>query len=162
MKKTKPTILLTLIAAMAFWGCPMENDGYVPFTEWDRRFEPLGLTAETLRKISHDFNMHLWGICYFCPACHESELGYYFGTYNGWAVMAKVPARAFGSDVTVAGFEFTFGEGGEMVIMFARNNNGRIYDVRDALELGFLTLDDIETMYERHNRNETGWRWIND
>jgi len=158
MKKTKLTTLLTLIAATVFWGCPMEN--YVPFTEWDRRFEPLGLSAERLRRISHDFEVHLWGVCYHCPACNVGRLNYYFGTYNGWTVMAWARISVGVPSVTVAGFDFDFG--GWNVIMFAGNNNERIYDVRDALELGFLTLRDIETMYERHNRRETYWRFAHD
>jgi len=153
-------VLLTLIAGIAFWGCPMENDGYVPFDERDRRFEYLGLQAETLRRISHDFNIRLSWECYFCPACHNPFLHYYFGTYNGYVVMGQVGARISNTSVTVARFEFSFDLA--PVIIFVWNNNGRIYDVRDALELGFLMLDDIETMYERHNRNETGWRRIND
>jgi len=145
-------VILTLITATVFWSCPMES--YVPFRERDRRFEHLGLSAETLRKISHDFEMHHWGECIGHPACN-AHLHHYFGTYNGWTVMAKLFSAPFMTFITVAGFEFGFVG---MDVYFFVWNDGHIYDIHEAVELNILTLHDIETMHERHNRGETFWR----
>jgi len=156
-KKTKSgarygAVIVILIVATVFWSCPMES--YIPFREWDRRLEHLGLPAETLRKISHDFEMYYWGECRSHPNC-EARLPYYFGTYNGSVVMASVFPTSYITSITAAGFEFRFV--GVFVTFFVWNN-GRIYDIHEALDLNLLTLHDIEIMYERHNRGETYWR----
>ena len=148
-------VIVVLTVAIVFCSCSIENDenGYVPFTEMDRRFESLGLSSETLRKISHDLEIHHHGECLWHPACRAS-LQYYFGTYNNYVVMAELAPVSYITSITVAGFEFRFVG---MDVYFFVWNNGSIYDIHEALELNFLTLDDIETMYERHNRGETYW-----
>ena len=144
-------VLLTLISAIAFFSCAMEN--YAPFSAWDKRFEHLGLSAEKLRRISHDFNTRLSESCN-CPGC-QALIMHYFGTYNGYVVMVHTDGRSIYpfSTVTVAGVEFYFSY--VHFIFFAWSNNGRIYDIRDAFELGFFTSYDIETMHERRRRGET-------
>ena len=80
------------------------------------------------------------------------DVHFYFGTYNGWTIMANVgPDTAIGV-IDVVGFVFYFPS--VPVDMFAWRN-GNIFDIQEAVERGFITNDNVKTMHERHNRGET-------
>jgi hypothetical protein len=121
-----------------------------------------GLSAETERQIKLDFWNHYRSEVE--PYWPEAEpyrpefepdlfrIKYYFGIYNDWVVMANVGYARAVSWISIDGYDFVFPS--TPVEMFAWQN-GHIYDVQEAFELGFLTRRDIKIMYERHNRGET-------
>ncbi|MCL2410255.1 MAG: hypothetical protein FWC97_01300 [Treponema sp.] len=151
-------VLLALIIAIILCGCRWEHsNNRWPYSLLDRRFEIHGIDASLLRRIQHNSLVQLFGSCtcqadpdWFYP-CFFFGLNYYFGTFNGYIVMGVDGNRQMSSYVTIAGFDFWFNNWPARIFTW---NNGRVLDAMDAFERGFLTLENIKTMYEKHNR----WR----
>jgi len=121
----------------------------------DTVFEARGLSSDTVRQIRYDFLQHYLSARYVFTD-NTILFHYYYGTYNGWVVMAYQRKSYTGDNffIPVAGFDFFFRE---TAIMFAWKN-GQIYDVEEAFEKGFLTRGNIRTMYNLHRRGGTRLR----
>ncbi|MCL2410254.1 MAG: hypothetical protein FWC97_01295 [Treponema sp.] len=149
--KVVVVVLFALIVAIILCGCRWDHSNNSwPYSLLDRRFEIHGIDASLLRRIQHDYNVQLFGGC-TCPAraCFNSLIMYYFGTFNGYVVMGRNGDRMAPSLVTIAGFGFSFSNWPARIFTW---RNGRVLDAKDALERGFLTLENIKTMHEKHNR----------
>ena len=73
----------------------------------------------------------------------------YYGTYNGYHVLAERGQISTSKTYTVAGYEFT----GQALILTARKGS-QSKDLDKAYDSGWLTIKDIKTIYDYHKLTE--------
>ncbi|MCL2761821.1 MAG: hypothetical protein FWD36_01250 [Treponema sp.] len=146
-------VLALLISFTVFCGCSGETGG-----DARRNGDELGtfksLSAETEAQIKSDF-LHFYFVAPHLPD-DEVYIDHYFGNYNGLEVVAFLPyiyltwlctnRFVFICDDDVIGFEFPY-----QVAMLAwkpgvHSETGQFYEIWEAIDLGLLTRDDIQSM----------------
>jgi len=159
-KKTGFWMILVLLLGFAFWnGCAGENAVSESLPEGNYP----GLDAETERRMKEDF-----------ASLHEDtqitadviSFLYYFGNYNGYEVIGVQWImwyhHGYGrglNELNVAGFVFELLNDATTILVWKQDENtesvpfGRFYQAQEAYELGFLTYDDVKTMYELNSTN---------
>ena len=73
----------------------------------------------------------------------------FYGNYNGYHILAERGRIATSKTYTVAGYEFT----GQALILTARKGS-QSKDLDKAYDSGWLTKEDIETIYDYHKLTE--------
>ena len=138
-------LFIIIIAVITFYGC--ETLGEPESLDLQSN---LSIDENTERQIKLDFWNYFWpefDIDY--STIDDFKFRFYFGTYNGWIVKAHSGIfRAIGG-IRVVGYDFIFPSIPNIMFVW---QNGRIYDVQEAVESGILTKDNVRTMHERHKR----------
>ena len=115
---------------------PIVNQSICPDLLWQIKYDYWNLY---LREDFPDMNIN------------HVALVHYFGTYNGYVVVAHQVGGASDTVISIVGFVFTIHPPIGYIHVW---KDGHFTKIFEAIELGFLTEDDVRAMHEKHNRRK--------
>jgi len=150
-------MLVLLLGFTAIIGCQkdgMENNPEIRSI--------IGLDAEMEYQLKHDLSEYFgFPVEYIKFNDSSNSTWYYFGNYNGCVVVAFEGDLTVSIGIFVEDIEFGFSHFATMLAwkQDGIDKIGKFYTLQDAFNLGFLTKNDLESIYEQYlinyvNRNK--------
>jgi len=124
---------------------------YTPDIEpWKGNFD--GLDAETEKIINQDY-IDLWSnpLEKLIRIPENKYFEYYYGTYNNFVIVYRKGQTFAFNTIYISNIAFTFPSGGQMYGWKQDINGiGFFYNIKEINERGYLSIDDVNKMYEIH------------
>ncbi|MBQ7779734.1 MAG: hypothetical protein IJ404_04490 [Clostridia bacterium] len=152
MKKIIILLLTASMIAAAFMGCSDKPDSEKQNSE-KLPSDGFGLTSEDTNgnKLRDDVELKILKHVYGKKVDPDDTRLTYYTTYHNAIVLSVYiikPNSIYVEDIlteTVAGFEFTFDARNRPKIWYV----DKLYELKDAYELGIVTVDDLENLSKR-------------